>query len=596
MNPGDQDFIKLAKEYAPGIKRKDYPGDINKLKPGQLLDYVIQKHEALRAGTHKDFRIGNKQLGMYSWAMRSGLPSDPADKRLAARTNLHTREYADWEGVIPKGTYGAGKVTKEDEGKVLITNTTPTTVSFSVAHKKHPQRFTLVKPPGFAPKDWLLIKKHTPAVSGAEKVSYKSISKEELDKALENLKPGAEVQAKVDGALNFLNLTNGKAEMLSHRTSATTGRPVVQTERFFGHVPHLELPNELKNAVLLAEVYGEKDGKPIELQALGGILNSSLANALKTQDEKGIKMRALLFDVAKLKGKDIRSTLPYSERKEILKKFIEYLPKGKFHLPESVNTSEEAKKLIETIRSGKHPMTTEGIVIHNQDGHPLKHKITSESDVYVRELFPAEEGSKYDKNSVGGFKYSVTPDGPILGRVGGGLSDAMRKLMHDDPERFKGRIARIHSQSQYPSGAHRNPNFIALHEDYPHKEKQSEFKPDFTPKELKELGVFDEVYGGGKQLASMDKWPEHWLHPQDPKGWLQWYERYNEGRRTDDDARQIKRWKSFKARHGAQFTKNPTPRRAFALQHWAIDPTKLTDDAAKVLKTMDEYKQKVQSK
>lgn len=119
------------------------------------------------------------------------------------------------------------------------------------------------------------------------------------------------------------------------------------------------------------------------------------------------------------------------------------------------------------------------------------------------------------------------------------------------------------------------------------------FKPDYTPAQLKRIGVYDNVYGGGKQLASMDKWPDHWLHPQDPKGWLQWYERYSAGRRTEDDSRQISRWLSFKARHGAQFSKKPTPRRAYALQNWAIDPTKLVEDKDSLITSMDTYKQKL---
>jgi len=121
--------------------------------------------------------------------------------------------------------------------------------------------------------------------------------------------------------------------------------------------------------------------------------------------------------------------------------------------------------------------------------------------------------------------------------------------------------------------------------------KQADFSPDYTAKELKDLGTYEEVYGEGKHLASMKEWPARWINPQDPKGWLQWYERYSEGRRTPDDERQIKRWNSFKARHGAQLVKNPTPRRAFALQHWAIDPLKLVEDKKNLEKRMNNYKQ-----
>lgn len=126
--------------------------------------------------------------------------------------------------------------------------------------------------------------------------------------------------------------------------------------------------------------------------------------------------------------------------------------------------------------------------------------------------------------------------------------------------------------------------------------KASDFRPDFTPQQLREMGVYEEMYGANpeQRLASMTDWPERWFNPQDPKGWLQWYERYAGGRRSDDDLRQIKRWKSFKARHGAQFKQNPTPRRAFALQHWAVDALAMLppDQREQVRQAMEAYKAK----
>lgn len=106
---------------------------------------------------------------------------------------------------------------------------------------------------------------------------------------------------------------------------------------------------------------------------------------------------------------------------------------------------------------------------------------------------------------------------------------------------------------------------------------EAEFKPDLSPDDLRALGVYDQVYGDAPSEASMKEWPAHWINPQDPLGWLQWYDRYSGGRRTDDDERQIKRWKSFKARHLAQYLSKPTPRRAAALRNWGIDVEKLND-------------------
>lgn len=138
-----------------------------------------------------------------------------------------------------------------------------------------------------------------------------------------------------------------------------------------------------------------------------------------------------------------------------------------------------------------------------------------------------------------------------------------------------------------------------------------DFKPELTPKEMLELGVF-----GGKYMTDcknefpstwfskaklcsskheprlnyfgvnasqpLSVWRKKgWIHPDDPRGWFQWYCRYYLGRRTEDDQRQIRRWKAIK-RHIAQIKNNCTPndlscrrRQRQAVLHWAYDSRKI---------------------
>ena len=138
----------------------------------------------------------------------------------------------------------------------------------------------------------------------------------------------------------------------------------------------------------------------------------------------------------------------------------------------------------------------------------------------------------------------------------------------------------------------------------------SEFKPDLTPKQMLELGVF-----GGKYMTDCRKefpkswyakaklchefhdpklnyfavnaskplsyWKKKgWINPEDPRGWFQWYCRYYLGRRGPDDARQIKRWKAM-TRHIAQIRKHCRQgdircrrKQRQALLHWAYDSRK----------------------
>ena len=143
------------------------------------------------------------------------------------------------------------------------------------------------------------------------------------------------------------------------------------------------------------------------------------------------------------------------------------------------------------------------------------------------------------------------------------------------------------------------------------EEFDKDFRPDLSPKEMLELGVFggkymtdcknefpkrwftkaklnsekyDKTlnYFGVKASQSLTEWRNKgWLHTDDPRGWFQWYCRYYLGRRGGDDTRQIKRWVTMK-RHiiwlqGAcrRGDESCRPRQRQALLHWAYDSRKL---------------------
>lgn len=137
------------------------------------------------------------------------------------------------------------------------------------------------------------------------------------------------------------------------------------------------------------------------------------------------------------------------------------------------------------------------------------------------------------------------------------------------------------------------------------------FIPELSPQQMLRLGVFGGKYltdctkefpkkwFSGAKLSpkqsdprinyfgvpasqSLAEWRQKgWIHPDDPRGWFQWYCRYYMGRRHQDDDRQINRWLAMK-RHISQVHNNCTvgdatcrPKQRQALLHWAYDSRRM---------------------
>jgi len=480
-------LLVLAKrsDFAPGLPDPTRFGDPTKLPIGVPMPFVVQRHEARRAGTHYDVRFGPDNL--FSWATKHELP-EPGKKRMLYAQPLHRGSYARWEGDIVG--YGAGHVSTKDYGSILVTKAEPNQINIVLLHHKYPEYFSLIRQSGppanpRTPREakmqggnWLMVNTtpmvaakfmgaKTPQEAGLDKPKYTSVPAAEVDKLFN---PNYLVQAKIDGGSALFHLLEDKIEAISYRT-AKDERPIIHTYRVFGPggaTYKKKLPRELIGSILRGEVYGTKKNQAIPPQELGGLLNASIQKSLATQKEHGVHMRVALFDLVRA-GELPVGQLGASERQKRLEALMPYLP-GQFELPETAASPEAAKALWQRISTGGHQLTGEGIVAWPQapGKPPIKAKLRPEADVWIRRILPMESETR--KDEAGGFEYSLgpEPDSPVVGRIGSGFDTDARQDMLKNPDLWLGRMARIQSQGQFPeSGAHRAPVFIARHEDYP---------------------------------------------------------------------------------------------------------------------------------
>jgi DNA ligase D-like protein (predicted 3'-phosphoesterase) len=125
-----------------------------KIKKGKDNIYVIQKHDA----THLHFDLRLEMEGVLkSWAIPKTPPTEKGVKRLAVATEDHPVDYADFEGEIPEGLYGAGKVEIWDKGDYKLEKKDENKIIVQINGKKLKGRFCLIKFKG-QKKNWLFFK------------------------------------------------------------------------------------------------------------------------------------------------------------------------------------------------------------------------------------------------------------------------------------------------------------------------------------------------------------------------------------------------------------------------------------------------------
>jgi bifunctional non-homologous end joining protein LigD len=130
----------------------------------QARSFVVQQHAA--SSLHYDFRLEHRGV-LLSWAIPKGPSLDPGEKRLAVRVEDHPLDYGGFEGVIPAGQYGAGRVIVWDRGRWQPLGDVDAALregklEFELEGRKLHGGWALVRLGGKRAKDganWLLIKR-----------------------------------------------------------------------------------------------------------------------------------------------------------------------------------------------------------------------------------------------------------------------------------------------------------------------------------------------------------------------------------------------------------------------------------------------------
>lgn len=489
----------MKREFAPGIPVGRVIKSIPKVSPkseNQDWDVSLSLHPAVVRGDHYDLRLVDPKGKAHSWAM-SKIP-DPGKSTYAAQQATHTRSYAlrkePWK--IPPG-YGATRPGKLVEPvyvqKAEVVQAGNNKIRFLRHHGQETDEFVLRKVREEGGKPIWAINNATKNRSTGEgrklpesKPKYKEIKPEQVSFS----DVGEVMTPKLDGAHVLVDMKGPGApvRVYSYRPTERKTGLIEHTFKFPDFQKRVTTPST-KNTLIRAELWGSKDGKAIPAEQLGGILNSAVPKARSKQTEGNIQLRLTGIDVIKHKGKNYNNKT-FDDKLKALRT-ITRGSKGIIEMPPVARTEEDKRRMLSDIERGKIPETKEGVVLHRVDGvaPPTKVKFKSQDDVYVRDIFSKSRGKA--RGHAGGFNYSLTPDGPIVGRVGTGFNHEVRKDMLENPDKYVGRVAKVRSQGPYRSGALRAPSF-------------DEWHIDKTPPELLKEGEVDRdklLGGAGRALG-----------------------------------------------------------------------------------------------
>jgi len=278
------------------------------------LHFYVQKHAA--TNLHYDLRLELDGV-LKSWAVPKGPPNDPSEKRLAVQVEDHPLEYGNFEGEIPKGNYGAGKVIVWDRGfyssletedvnkskKLLRQGLSDGQIKIMLHGNKLKGGYALIQLKNQEANKWLFIKEKDRLFTFSNKA--KQVGKDAMPHNIHPMlakrvdesfdREGWIFEIKWDGYRAISEVSEKEVKLYSR-----TGQDL--KKKF--HTISEELRTFKGEAVFDGEIVALKNGRPD-------------FHALQNYEEESPFVQYIIFDLLYLNGVDLRSS-PLSERKENL--------------------------------------------------------------------------------------------------------------------------------------------------------------------------------------------------------------------------------------------------------------------------------------
>jgi bifunctional non-homologous end joining protein LigD len=375
--------------------------------PGDGSRFVIQKHDATRL--HYDLRLERDGV-LVSWAVPRGLPIEPGERRLAVHTEDHPMEYADFEGWIPQGHYGAGEVKIFDRGTYEALEWKDDKVTFRLHGERHRGEYHLIE----TNQGWLVFLSKASANLQPERApAMTPMLAEAGHEPFDD--PGWWFEPKLDGIRTLAYVSTEGTGLISR-----TGKD--QTDRYPELANLARFVNALQAVVDGEIVAADERGRP-SFERLQQRMNLSGERAIERARRK-IPVTLFAFDLLWFDGRDL-TTEPLEERRRLLEQIV--TEAGPLHL--SVIVEERGRALFEQAKS----LGFEGVVA-KREGTPYlqgrrskdwrKIKAVNRQDCVILGWTP---GTGSRTTTFGSLLVGAYRDGELLwiGQVGTGYTDGL---------------------------------------------------------------------------------------------------------------------------------------------------------------------------